>query len=107
MNEIVLDYRRVMCYLTWRCLMEKQPEMFDFIARTETDAPRDTEAPETTKIVHRDFEVCVEKRVCVRSLRINAFHARFSTLIKGIIVGKKNFFSPYGVVCQRRRCARR
>lgn len=31
MDEVVLDYRRVMCDLMWRSLIEKEPEMFNFI----------------------------------------------------------------------------
>lgn len=31
MDEIVLEYRRVMCDLIWRSLICKQPEIFDFI----------------------------------------------------------------------------
>ncbi|KAL6436551.1 hypothetical protein ACFW04_004787 [Cataglyphis niger] len=34
-DEILLDYRRVMCDLMWRSLIEKHPEIFNFITWTE------------------------------------------------------------------------
>lgn len=73
MDEIVLDYRRAMCDLTWRSLLAEQPEMFDFIARTEIDALlEDIEktAPETAKTctgMREDFEVCSEARLRSRA----------------------------------------
>lgn len=49
MDEVVLEYRRVMCDLMWRSLKEKQPDMFNFIAWEEIDDTRDITVPEVGK----------------------------------------------------------
>ncbi|KMQ95378.1 dynein heavy chain axonemal [Lasius niger] len=50
MDEVVLEYRRVMCDLMWRPLIEKQPEMFNFIMWKEINDIREFDAPKTGKI---------------------------------------------------------
>lgn len=50
MDEIILDYRRVMCDLMWRSLMERQPEIFNFITWREINDIYEFDIPETGKI---------------------------------------------------------
>lgn len=51
----MLEYRRVMCNLMWRSLIEKQPDTFDFIAWEEINDVRDVTVPEVGK-VHTGME---------------------------------------------------
>lgn len=60
MDEVVLEYRRVMCDLMWRCLIRKQPEIFNFIAWNEIDD--ELKIPETGKLFTemKDFAVFIK-----------------------------------------------
>ncbi|RLU27110.1 hypothetical protein DMN91_000909 [Ooceraea biroi] len=50
-DEIVLEYRRVMCDLMWRSLIKVEPQMFNFITWEEINNIQDPfKVPETGKI---------------------------------------------------------
>ncbi|XP_032680816.1 dynein heavy chain 1, axonemal [Odontomachus brunneus] len=55
MEEITLEYRRVMCNLMWRSLVEKQPDTFNFIAWEKINDVHDVIVPEVGK-VHTGME---------------------------------------------------
>ncbi|XP_014476414.1 PREDICTED: dynein heavy chain 1, axonemal [Dinoponera quadriceps] len=55
MDEIALEYRRVMCDLTWRPLIEKQADTFNFIAWKEINVACDITISEVRR-VHTDME---------------------------------------------------
>lgn len=61
MDEVVLEYRRVMCDLMWRDLIQKQPEMFNFIIWNEID--HELKIPETGTLCTEmeDFAVFTKK----------------------------------------------
>ncbi|XP_012056092.1 PREDICTED: dynein heavy chain 1, axonemal-like [Atta cephalotes] len=49
MDEVVLEYRRVMCDLMWRSLIWEQPEMFNFISWNEINDIHELKIPEMGK----------------------------------------------------------
>lgn len=59
MDEVVLEYRRVMCDLMWRSLIQKQPKMFNFITWDEINDIDELKTPELGKlcIEMEDFAV--------------------------------------------------
>jgi len=68
MDEIVLEYRRVMCDLMWRSLIRKQPEMFNFIIWNGIDDTHELKIPETGKLFTEmeDFMVFTQDYVYLR-----------------------------------------
>ncbi|XP_018365084.1 PREDICTED: dynein heavy chain 1, axonemal-like [Trachymyrmex cornetzi] len=48
-DEVVLEYRRVMCDLMWRSLIWEQPEMFNFISWNEINDIHELKIPEMGK----------------------------------------------------------
>lgn len=62
MDEVVLDYRRVMCDLMWRSLIEKEPEMFNFIIWREINDIHEFNTPKTGNICTEmeDFTVLMK-----------------------------------------------
>ncbi|XP_018339413.1 PREDICTED: dynein heavy chain 1, axonemal-like isoform X2 [Trachymyrmex septentrionalis] len=49
MDEVVLEYRRVMCDLMWRSLIWEEPEMFNFISWNEINDIHELKIPEMGK----------------------------------------------------------
>ncbi|XP_072745723.1 dynein axonemal heavy chain 1 [Anoplolepis gracilipes] len=62
MDEIILEYRRVMCDLMWRPLIEKQPEIFNFIMWEEINDIQEFDIP---KIVLYVIPEVYEAMQCV------------------------------------------
>ncbi|XP_039313454.1 dynein heavy chain 1, axonemal [Solenopsis invicta] len=50
MDEVVLEYRRVMCDLMWRSLVQQQPGIFNFITWTEINDTQELKIPEMGKL---------------------------------------------------------
>ncbi|KAM0726282.1 Dynein axonemal heavy chain 1 [Formica fusca] len=99
-DEVVLEYCRVMCDLMWRPLIEKQAEIFNFITWGEINDIREFDIPKTRKI-------CTEMKDFTRTK--NFFHwivlyvtpevheAMQCVVVECIHVSNMNLFIPiYG-----------
>lgn len=76
MDQVILEYRRVMCDLMWRPLIEKQPEMFNFIKWKEINNLREFDSSKIGKI-------CTEMENFTVFIKIFLGYSRLTcTLIK-------------------------
>lgn len=64
MDEVVLEYRRSMCDLMWRSLIQKQPEIFNFIEWFEIDDTYELKIPETGKLCTEMENFAVFTYIC-------------------------------------------
>lgn len=63
MDETVLEYRRVMCDLMWRSLIQKQPETFNFITWDEINDISEFKTPELEKLCIETENFAVLQRI--------------------------------------------
>lgn len=92
-----MEYRRTMCDLMWRSLIEKQPETYDFITLEEINDVYEMKVSEMGK-THtgmKDFTVLREKKrfLCIFTPCVNFdFNQK-------LFVGSKKYFLFGGFIC--------
>lgn len=86
MDEVVLEYRRVMCDLMWRSLVQQQPGIFNFITWTEINDTQELKIPEMGKLCTEmeNFTVFTKSILRLISILLRRFNQDLLQEIKKI-----------------------
>ncbi|XP_071558365.1 dynein axonemal heavy chain 1-like [Temnothorax nylanderi] len=100
MDEIILEYRRVMCDLMWRSLIRRQPETFNFIMWNGIDDIHELKTPEMGKLCTEMKDFAVTKNIFYRIILYvlpEVYEAMGCVVVECINISNMNLFvSNYG-----------